>query len=82
MEVSWAPNRAMLIRSMGNSAFCVVENLNGKLSSGDVFRAEMFVEGEPLLLTNLVHQGDNPTAYICGKIGGIRYRILDKEPVM
>ena len=82
LEVSWAPDRAMLIRSMGNSVFCVVENLNGKLSSGDVFRAEMFVEGEPLLLTNLVHQGGNPTAYICGKIGGIRYRILDKEPVM
>lgn len=82
LELSWAPDRVVLIRSLGNSTFRVVESRNSKLSDADVFRTEMFVEGEPLLLTDLVHQGNAPVAYICGKIDGIRYRILDKEPVM
>lgn len=75
VELSWAPDRVITIRSLGNCTFRVQESRNSKLSVGDTFRTMIFVEGEPLLLTNLIHDGEPPTNYVCGRIDGIRYRI-------
>lgn len=79
LKLAWAPDRVVHARSMGDCMFSVLESRNSKLSVGDTFKVELFVEGEPLLLTNLVHEGQSPTKYVCGKVDGIRYKVVDNE---
>lgn len=79
LKLTWAPDRVVHARSMGDCMFSVLESRNSKLSVGDTFKVELFVEGEPLLLTNLVHEGQSPTKYICGKVDGIRYKVVEEQ---
>ena len=79
LRLTWTPDRVVHARSMGNCTFSVLESRNSKLSVGDTFKVELFVEGEPLLLTNLVHEGQSPTKYVCGRVDGIRYKVVDNE---
>lgn len=81
LELVWSPARVVVIRYMGNSMFDVVESINSKLQPGDRFRGELFIEGEPLLLTGLVRNGGEPVKFLCGKQGGIRFRILDAKGI-
>ena len=78
LKLTWAPDREVHARSMGDCMFSVLESRNSKLSVGDTFKVELLVEGEPLLLTNLVHEGGAPAKYICGRVDGIRYKV-EKE---
>ena len=78
LKLTWAPDRVVYARSMGDCMFRVLESRNSKLSVGDTFKVEIFVEGEPLLLTNLVHEGQSPTKYVCGKVDGIRYKVVEE----
>ena len=78
LKLTWAPDREVHARSMGDCVFSVLESRNSKLSVGDTFKVELLVEGEPLLLTNLVHEGGAPAKYICGRVDGIRYKV-EKE---
>ena len=79
LELVWAPDRLVRIVSMGEFMFRVLESRNSKLSVGDTFRTELFMEGEPLLLTNLIHEGMSPMKYLCGRVDGIRYRIVEEN---
>ena len=79
LELAWAPDRLVCIVSMGECMFRVLESRNSKLSVGDTFRTELFMEGEPLLLTNLVHEGMPQMKYLCGRVDGIRYRIVEEK---
>ena len=78
LKLTWAPDREVHARSMGDCVFCVLESRNSKLSVGDTFKVELLVEGEPLLLTNLVHEGGAPAKYICGRVDGIRYKVEEE----
>ena len=78
LKLTWAPDREVHARSMGDCVFSVLESRNSKLSVGDTFKVELFVEGEPLLLTNLVHEGGSPAKYVCGKVDGIRYKVVEE----
>ena len=78
LELTWVPDRLVRIVSSGSSVFRVLESRNSKLSAGDTFRTELFIEGEPLLLTDLVHEGGAPAKYVCGKVDGIRYKVFEE----
>lgn len=79
LELTWAPDRLVRIVSMGKCLFRVQESKNSKLSVGDTFRTELFMEGEPLLLTDLVHDGKPQMKFLCGRVDGIRYRIVEEK---
>ncbi len=79
IKLTWAPNRAVVVRAIGDCVFSVLDSKNSKLSVGDTFYVEFFVEGEPLLLTNLVHDGLSNLKYVCGRVDGIRYEVIDSE---
>ena len=78
LELTWAPDRVLLIISLGDCMFRVLKSKNSKLSVDDTFRVGVFVEGEPLMLTELVHEKLPPVKYKCGKVDGIRYRIVEE----
>lgn len=76
LRLAWMPNRRVIVELKGQDLFAVVESENSKLSVGDTFICPSFVQGEPLFLHCLVHEGGRPVDYVCGKGGGVRYEIL------
>ena len=66
VDCKWMPDRECTFQHLGNCKFVVTKVKNSKLSVGDTFECELFVENEPLYLTNLVHEGHPPMSYIAG----------------
>ena len=76
IRLTWEPDRTVTIRYEGIDMFTVTESVNSKLSIGDTFHVQYFINGEPLQLFCLVHEGGKPTNYICGRNGGIAFNLL------
>lgn len=76
IRLTWKPNRTVIIRYEGIDMFTVTESMNSKLSVGDSFHVSYFINGEPLQLFCLVHEGGQPTNYVCGRNGGITFNLL------
>ena len=68
----------MTIQYIGLSMFKVLKSQNSKLSQNDIFICERIVENQPLLLSNLIHDNGDPTNYICGKIDGVKYQLVEE----
>ena len=77
IRLMWHPDRVVTIRHEGYEVFIVVESMNSKLSVGDTFRCGLIVEGEPMYLSGLIHEGGEPSEYVCGRKDGVRFRIED-----
>ena len=77
VQLTWHPDRCVTISYEGMGMFKVTESINSKLSVGDTFLCECFIDGEPLQLHCLVHEGQQPTNYVCGKVNGIKFRVLN-----
>lgn len=76
IQLMWHPDRVVTIRHEGYEVFTVTESLNSKLSVGDTFRCGLIVEGEPMYLAQLKHEGEEPVSYVCGREGGVKFRVL------
>ncbi|MBE6308341.1 MAG: hypothetical protein E7087_03430 [Bacteroidales bacterium] len=76
LEIKWRPNRCVTVQYEGMEMFKVTESINSKLSKGDTFIVGEIVDGEPLILSHLIHEGKQPVNYICGRLGGIKFREL------
>ena len=76
IELRWYPDRSMTVVYLGMEMFKVVESVNSKLSAGDTFMMSQIIDGEPLTLRCLVHEGMAPTNYVCGRVNGVKYRVL------
>ena len=82
LVLTWYPDRRCVIRLLADGMFTIVEAVNTKLSAGDTFRCDLFIEGEPLYMSQLVHEGRPPMVYVVGKVNGIRFDYLaaDDKP--
>lgn len=76
IELRWYPDRCVTVAYLGLEMFRVVESVNSKLSVGDTFMVSQIVDGEPLVLRCLIHEGQAPTNYVCGRVNGVKYRAL------
>ena len=76
LQISWRPDRAITAKYEGNSAFVITESVNSKLSVGDSFSCNLFIQNEPLYLSNLVHDGSKPLSYVAGEKDGVCISIL------
>ena len=76
VQLMWHPDRVVTVRHEGYEVFTVMESLNSKLSVGDTFRCGLIVEGEPMYLAQLIHEGEEPVSYVCGREGGVKFRVL------
>jgi hypothetical protein len=77
IHISWQPDRDCTVRHLGDSQFVIEEIVNSKLSVGDTFECVLFIEGEPLYLNNLVHEGNPPVAYQIGSKSGVRFEVIE-----
>ncbi len=76
IEISWLPYRFVTVEFLGYDMYKVVNSVNSKLSEGDTFHVDVITQGEPLYLNCLVHKGGAPTRYVCGRRGGVRFKLL------
>lgn len=74
LVLAWSPNRLVTFRYSGNDVFMVIDSQNSKLSVGDTFKCHTFVEQQPLILVDLIHDDMPPCGYVCGKSGGIFFK--------
>ncbi len=79
LRLTWMPQRVCDIEYRGNNEFEVLSSVNTGIKPGDLFDCSLIVSGEPLWLSNLRQFGKAPVAYVCGKMGGIRFEILDSN---
>ena len=79
IELKWAPDRCVKIEYEGFDMFRVIEAANSKLAVDDTFQCYHFVNNEPLHLRCLVQSGRKPTGFVCGRTGGIQYRVLTED---
>ena len=75
VELSWYPDRRCVIELRPDGQYEVLEAENTKLSVGDTFRCDIFIEGEPLYLNQLIHEGHPPMVFVAGKKDGIRFQL-------
>ena len=69
--VTWNPNRKCVFRYLGNDSFIVTESVKTHLCAGDTASVKTFVVNEPLILSNLTHNGETGLTYVCGANGGL-----------
>lgn len=71
LQLNWKPNRVARIRYEGDDRFTVYEAQHSKISVGDSFRCQVFVNGETATLNQLQHGGKGPYVYVIGKKEGV-----------
>ena len=79
IRLTWQPGRIVTLRYQGNDEFLVEESVKSKLAKGDTFTCHQFVDSEPLYLTNLQHPDYQMCNYVAGKIGGIRWNVMEEQ---
>lgn len=76
LRLTWQPGRVCDVEYNGSLHFRVIHSENTRLKEDDTFLCGIIIEGQPLYL-DMLKQGDKPpTAYICGKRGGVRFELL------
>lgn len=73
IHLIWNPNRSVLIQYEGSAYFVVLKSVNSKLLAGMRFRCHVFIQDEPLFITDLVGFTNQPVDYVCGKSDGIKF---------
>lgn len=80
LRLIWQPDRMLLMEYQGHEQFKVIESINSKLSVGDTYCCGQFINGAPLYLNRLIHEGSAPMNYVCGKdsasLSGADWHIL------
>ena len=76
IDLRWQPDRRVIVQYEGLDMFKVVESTNSKLCVGDTFMCGLIINGEPLQLRCLVQKGKSPVNYVCGRVNGVKFRLL------
>ncbi len=76
LRLMWRPGRVCDVEYNGDLHFRVIASKNTRLSTGDTFLCSLIIEGQPLYLDQLKQGNNPPTAYICGKQGGVMFELL------
>ena len=74
--ISYPPNRELTIENLGDNHFRVVESENSKLQKGDVLTLTHIVRHYPLLVSEVIRDGQSLGAFTAGKAQGIDFELL------
>ena len=71
-DITWAPDRTLSVRYLGDGNFEILRSVNSKLVAGRTFRAPYIIEGMPMLLEDYRPTADaDPIIYEIGRSGGV-----------
>ena len=76
IEVTYLPDRKLTIRYQGDNSFVVDQSLNSKLQAGDLLQLEHIVRGYPLLVSEVVREGNSLGSFTAGKQQGINFKVI------
>ena len=76
IRLLWHPERVCDIEYLGHNKFKVLSSEKTRIKSGDTFECGLIIENEPLYVDNLLQEGCEPTAYVCGKKKGVMWEII------
>lgn len=74
--ISYPPNRTLTIENMGDNHFRVIESKNSKLQKGDLLTLTHIVRHYPLLVSEVVRDGQDLGSFTAGKAQGIDFELL------
>ena len=78
LRLTWHPRRVCDVEYNGSLHFRVIHSENTRLKEGDTFLCGIIIEDQPLYLDMLKQGNKPPTAYICGRQGGLRFELLNR----
>lgn len=71
-DISWAPDRTLTVRYLGDDKFEILHSVNSKLIAGRTFIAPYIIEGMSMLLEDYRPAPDAaPIIYEIGRSGGV-----------
>lgn len=76
IEITYLPDRRLVIVFKGGNTFDVVSSENSKLRVGDTLRLTHLVRGYPLLVSDVTRSGESLGAFTAGKQKGIDFKLL------
>lgn len=76
IEITYQPNRRLVIKTLGGNIFTVVESENGKLHAGDTLSIDHIINGYPLLVSEVLRDGTSLGTFTAGIQQGINYKLL------
>lgn len=76
LRLMWNPGRVCDVEYNGSQHFQVLYSENTRLQPGDTFLCSVIIDGQPLYLDQLQQGSSMPTAYVCGKKGGVHFEYL------
>ena len=65
-KIEWRPDRIVTLRYL-----CGISSEHSKLREGDEFEAPTIMKGFPLILPEIIRNGEKTSSYIAGRDGGI-----------
>lgn len=71
VKISWAPDRIVTIKYLGDFNFEVTESCNSKLMAGDRFELFHIMQGYPLYISRILRNGKYTSSFIAGQNHGI-----------
>ena len=77
--LTWNPNRRLEVELRDDGCYEVKAAEETKLSVGDTFKCDIFIEGEPLYMSELIHEGLAPMVYVAGKKDGIHFEVKSEK---
>jgi len=76
LVIFYPPNRSLTIEHLDGNRFRVLESENSKLLPGDMLTLTHIVRGYPLLVAEVIRDGQNLGAFTAGKAQGIDFELL------
>lgn len=76
IQISYLPDRQVEVVYLGANRFRVQESINSKLRAGDELTANHIVQDYPLLVSDVLREGQSLGSFTAGKAQGIRFKIL------
>lgn len=79
VEVTYKPDRRVVLRYAGDGRFNIEESENSKLLSGDVALISHFVQDYPLIVSEVWRDGHSLGSFTAGKLRGINFAVTHHE---
>ena len=76
LAISYPPNRSLTIEHLDGNLFRVLESENSKLLAGDMLTLTHIVRHYPLLVAEVVRDGQHLGAFTAGKAQGVDFELL------
>lgn len=71
VEITYLPDRKVMMQYLGNHRYRVVESMNSKLQTDDEVDILNFVLHHPLLVLNVLREGESLGQFTAGRVSGL-----------